>query len=87
MVQNLGHLKHVHFVLFENSSHSVVAADLSLITGILKLICTNIFPEFFDRLWARELTGQRIPTTKTDVLTVVSPPNKADKAGESNIGF
>jgi len=48
MVQNLGHLKHVHFVLFENSSHGVIAADLSLVTGILKVICANIFPELFD---------------------------------------
>jgi hypothetical protein len=48
MVQYLGHLKHVHFVLFEDSSHSVVTADLSPVTGILELVRTDILPKSFD---------------------------------------
>ena len=48
MIQNLGHLKHVDFVLFEDCSHSIVAADLSPVAGVLKLVCADMFPKSFD---------------------------------------
>ena len=48
MVQDLGHLKHVHFILFEDSSHSIVAADLSPVAGILKVVRANMLPKSFD---------------------------------------
>jgi hypothetical protein len=60
MVQNLGHLKHVHLILLENSSHRIVTADLSSIARILKLVGTNMFPKSFDCLWTRELNSQHV---------------------------
>ena len=45
MVQNLGHLKHVHLILLENSSHRIVAADLPSVAGILKLVGADMFPK------------------------------------------
>lgn len=60
MVQDLGHLKHVHLILLENSSHRIVAADLPSVARILKLVGADMFPKSFDCLWTRELNSQHV---------------------------
>jgi hypothetical protein len=61
VVQNLGHLKHVHLILLENRPHRIVATDLPSIARILKLVGMNVFPKSFDGLWTRKLNSQHVP--------------------------
>ena len=55
LVQDLGHLKHVNFVLFEYRPHGVVASDVAPVPRILEVMCTDILPESFDRLGPGQL--------------------------------
>lgn len=56
MVANLlVHLEHVNPGLLENSLHFGVAANLSFVGRILKIVGFDMFPESLDNLRAREL--------------------------------
>lgn len=54
------HLEHVHSRLFENGMHFVVATDLPLVFGVLKIVAFNMLPELLNDLWAGELGGVSI---------------------------
>lgn len=55
LIENLGHGKHVDSILFEDSSHRLVASDLAAIGWILQLILPDILPDFLNCLRSREL--------------------------------
>ena len=55
LIQNLGHGEHVDSVLLEYSTHGVVTANLTAVTRVLKFVLSNVLPDPFDGLWAREL--------------------------------
>lgn len=42
-------------VLFEDSTHGIIASDLSAVTGVLELVFTNVLPDLFNGLWSRKL--------------------------------
>ncbi len=55
LTQHFIHRKHMDLVLFENTSQSLVASDLSLVFGILEIIRFEIGPESLDSFWTGEL--------------------------------
>lgn len=82
----------MYTVLFKNRAHEAVAPDLATIGRVLKLVLTDVFPDFLYRLWSRKLLGRLVAeqvgiSITTYQLTVTSPPSRADNAGESAIGF
>ena len=46
--------EHVQFVCMEDSFHSVIAQDVSLIVRVLKVACFDVFPYALDRLRSRK---------------------------------
>lgn len=91
LVENLGHGKHVHPILFEDGAHRIVAPDLPSIAGVLEVMFSNILPNPLNGLRTRhllqsqhELTLKRISWRKR---TVASPSNRAERAGERLRGF
>lgn len=48
--EQLVHLKHVDAAALKHRVHLVVADNLSLVAGILKLVGLDVFPELFDHL-------------------------------------
>lgn len=50
LADDLGHGEHVHPVLFEDSAHRIIAADLALVARVLEVVCPDIFPDFLHRL-------------------------------------
>lgn len=55
LVENFSHGKHMDSILFEDSTHSIVASDLATIAGVLKLVLANVLPNLFDSLGSRKL--------------------------------
>ena len=55
LIEDFGHGKHVDPVLFEDCTHELVTSDLATIGRVLKLVLTNILPDFFNRLGPRKL--------------------------------
>lgn len=53
LTQNLVHRKHVHLVLFEDRSQSIITANHALVIWVLEVICTHVGPNALDRLWPR----------------------------------
>lgn len=51
----LVHPEHVDASLLEYSLHLLVAQDLALVLGILKIVGLDVLPELLDDLRAREL--------------------------------
>jgi len=51
VADDLVHLEHVHPGLLEDGLHLVVAADLPLVFGILKIVALDMFPELLHHLW------------------------------------
>ena len=43
-------------VLFEDSTHGIIASNLATVTGILELVLTNVLPDLFDGLRPRKLS-------------------------------
>jgi len=50
LIKDLVHGEHVNAVLLENSTHSVVATDLTLVVRVLKITLFDIFPNLLDSL-------------------------------------
>jgi hypothetical protein len=55
LIEDLVHSEHVDTVLLENSAHSIVAADLAFIVGILEISLFDVIPNLLDGLGARQL--------------------------------
>lgn len=56
MVANeLVHLKHVDLGHLEDSLHSFVTENLTLVVGVLELVRLYVCPQLLDNLGAREL--------------------------------
>lgn len=51
----LVHPEHVDASLLENSLHLLVAENLALVLGVLKIVGLDVFPELLDNLRARKL--------------------------------
>lgn len=52
LIQDFVHGEHVDLVLLEYPAHGFVANDVSSVGFILQVICTDMFPNTFDALWA-----------------------------------
>lgn len=59
LAQDLVHGEHVHLVLLEHGAHGLVADDLSLVVGILKVVFTDVLPDMFDALRPGQLHAIR----------------------------
>lgn len=80
----------MHAILFEDSAHRVVAADLPSVARVLQIVIADILPEFLNRLRAGHLFEISIifySSEMTEGHTVTSPSNNADRAGERLSGF
>lgn len=53
LVENLVHGEHMHSVLFEDGSHSLITPDLALIVRVLQVPFFNVLPDFLNGLRAR----------------------------------
>ena len=52
LVQDLVHGEHVYAVLLEHRTHRVVAANLSLVAGVLQVARFDVLPDLLDGLWS-----------------------------------
>ena len=55
LAEDFVHREHMHFVLLEHSSHTLIAANHAFIAWILQVVGANVGPYAFHRLWARKL--------------------------------
>lgn len=89
LTEDFRHRKHVYTLLFEHGAHRVVAANLTSVARILKIMLVDIFPKLLDGLWPRELPTQLDGILKYDCSwsQTVAAPSNSESAGERLRGF